>query len=137
MTHQEDTVVEGLWKTLSDQLQPDQVRRVSVRHLIPLTGKRNLTGRARVRIAEALTSRGFAFAPESVLTEKDHGDQSELYIFGPGSQLVKVLKLVKEPSETGERQLQALEGRLRSATIRKPHIRRSVEKSGKHYLWNS
>ena len=137
MTEEKTDVAEELWTILSEQMGKDQVRRVAVRHLIPLTGKRYLTGRARVRIAEALTARGFTFEPKSVLTEKDHGDKSELYIFGPGSRIGQALKLAEQPTEGGEKRLQALERQLQSATARKTHRRGSVDTTARHYLWKS
>ncbi len=108
-----------------------------MRRLIPLTGRRYLTGRARVRIADALTAHGFAFEPKSVLTEKDHGDRTELYVFGPGSRIAQALKLVEQPTERGEKQLQALERQVRPGTARKSHRRRNVDKTASQYLWNS
>jgi hypothetical protein len=137
MTDARNDVVAELWTILSEQMEKDPVQRVAVRHLIPLTGKRYLTGRARVRIADALISRGFTFEPKSVLTEKEHGDRSELYIFGPGSQLGRALRLAENPSEGGEKQLQALERQLRLALARKTPLRRNLVKSGRQYLWNA
>lgn len=137
MTSETSDVAEELWTVLSERLEKAQVQRVDVRHLLPLTGRRYLTGRARVRIADALTAHGFSFEPTSVLTEKDHGDRVELYIFGPGSRIAQALRLTEEPSERGEKQLQALERQLRPVTARKAHRRRNVDKTSSQYLWNS
>jgi len=137
MNQQQDATVQQGWQMVLDQMKADPVRRVSVRDLLPLTGRRNLTGRARVRIADALTSRGFSFTPASVLTERDHDDRTDLYIFGPGSQIARVLTLAVDPSEDGERQLRDLEGQLRSHPITRAHGRDTAVRNDTSYLWSS
>lgn len=129
-----ETLTIDSWETLVNLLKREPIQTVLVKNLVLLTGGCNLTAKARVRVANELMSRGIAFGPKFVLTEKNHQEALTLYIYTADSQLAKVLQSVEEPSLKGLRYLQTVEDLLQTTTIRKQRVSKNFVKSERYYL---
>lgn len=109
MTPEEIKISEPAWKSLSQELESSEILHKSVKELVALTGMKNLTDRARVRVAEQFREHRISYSPMDALTEKDHGDQMYIIVISENSEIAKIAKYLAEPSPSGARGLKSAE----------------------------